>query len=52
MDTVEDVLILLESNDIQPKLPACMDRSPCCKGNIENENQDMMVVKVEFSTVF
>jgi hypothetical protein len=46
-DTVEDVIVLLKSNDMAPKLPACIDRSPCCgenvrKGkkikNVESEN--------------
>jgi hypothetical protein len=33
-DTVEDVFVLLKSNDMASKLPACMDRSPCCGGKI------------------
>jgi hypothetical protein len=33
-DTVEGVLVLLKSNDMAPKLSACMDRSPCCGGNL------------------
>jgi hypothetical protein len=33
-NTVEDVIVLLKSNDMTPKLPACMDRSPCCGGHV------------------
>jgi len=33
-DTVEGVIVLLKSNDMAPKLLACMDRSPRCGGNV------------------
>jgi hypothetical protein len=38
-DTVEGVLVLLKSNDMAPKLPAWMDRSPCCGGNVSKEKK-------------
>jgi hypothetical protein len=49
-DMVEGVFVLFKSNDMAPKLPACMDRSPCCGGNVskgkkknlEIENYDML----------